>query len=111
MDDDLNTPQALAAIFELARDINRASAGTVNVVDAQRTLTDLGSGVLGLTFESLARTIDPELKNEVEALIARRDQARQAKDFVTADSVRDRLAALGVTLTDTATGTLWSLAE
>ena len=111
MDDDLNTPQALAAIFELARDINRASAGTVNVVDAQRTLTDLGSGVLGLTFESLARTIDPELKNEVEALIARRDQARQAKDFVTADSVRDRLATLGVTLTDTATGTLWSLAE
>ena len=107
MDDDLNTPQAIAALFDLARDINRERDSGHAVGAAQATLRDLG-GILGLTFE--ARTAGSDelaAKPFIELLVSTRTELRQARQFALADRIRDELAAQGVALEDTAQGTLW----
>jgi cysteinyl-tRNA synthetase len=103
MDDDFGTPGALAAIFDAAGAANQA----IDDGDAARasslvaTVVEL-SGVLGITLETGAH-----VDAEIDALVAERDAARAARDFATADKIRDDLAARGVTLEDTATGTIW----
>ena len=109
MDDDLNTPQALAVLFDLAHDVNRDAEAGRDVAGAQATLLELGREVLGLTFEERGAGIDDELAARVEALVERRGELRAAKRFADADAVRDEIAALGVTLTDSAEGTTWKL--
>ena len=107
MDDDLNTPQALAALFDLARDVNRASAEGRSVVAAQKTLREL-AGVLGLSLREPETAEDAEFAARVEALVARRAELRAARDFVGADAVRAELAAMGVELADSPSGpTTW----
>ena len=107
MDDDLNTPQALAALFDLARDVNRASAEGCSVVAAQETLREL-AGVLGLSLREPETAEDAEFAARVEALVARRAELRAARDFVGADAVRAELAAMGVELADSPSGpTTW----
>ena len=110
MDDDFNTPQALAALFDLSREINRAAESAKGVADAQGTLLELGRDVLGFTFEAPEVAVPPELTERIQALVDERTAARAARDFVQADRLRDELAALNVTLTDTADGTQWRLA-
>ncbi len=109
MDDDLNTPQALAVLFDLAHDVNRDAEAGRDVADAQATLIELGREVLGLTFEERAAGIDDELAARVQALVDRRSELRGAGRFADADAVRDEIAGLGVTLTDAAGGTTWKL--
>ena len=106
MDDDLNSPQAVAALFDLARDINRGSTEGRDVASAQETLREL-TAVLGLTLEERETSVDVDLAARVEALVEQRAALRAARDFAGADAVRDQLTAMGVELTDSPSGTTW----
>ncbi len=106
MDDDLNSPQAVAALFDLARDINRGSTEGQDVASAQETLCEL-TAVLGLTLEEREASVDADLAARVEALVEQRAALRAARDFAGADAVRDELTAMGVELTDSPSGTTW----
>ncbi|MDA1348469.1 MAG: cysteine--tRNA ligase [Chloroflexi bacterium] len=106
MDDDLNTPRALAALFDLARDINRTSEAGGGVSDAQQLLSDL-CGVLGITLEGPATTGSGDVAPFVELLVNLRSELRGAKQFELADRVRDGLSDLGVSIEDKAGGTEW----
>ena len=109
MDDDLNTPQALAVLFDLAHDLNRDAEAGRDVADARSALLELGREVLGLTFQERDAGLDGELAARVQELVDRRSELRAAERFSDADAVRDEIAALGVTLTDSAEGTTWKL--
>jgi cysteinyl-tRNA synthetase len=105
MDDDLNTPQALASVFNFVRDSNRyLDAGSATQADAHHLLEVLMrmNTVLGL-LEEEQETLDAD----IEALIAQRQEARRRRDWAAADGIRDRLAAQGITLEDTRDGVRW----
>ncbi|MYF65100.1 MAG: cysteine--tRNA ligase, partial [Chloroflexi bacterium] len=106
MDDDLNSPQAVAALFDLARDINRGSTEGQDVASAQETLCEL-TAVLGLTLEEREASVDADLAARVAALVEERAVLRSARAFAGADAVRARLTAMGVELTDSPSGTTW----
>jgi cysteinyl-tRNA synthetase len=106
MDDDFNTPQALATLFDLARDINRAEEAGMKAGKARELLRELG-GVLGLTFKEAGAALDPELEARVTQLIEARVIARKAKNWQLADKIREEIAALDIILEDTPTGTVW----
>lgn len=110
MDDDLNTADALAAVFELVRDINKRviepNAPQDAVMYANQLFTEL-CDVLGLVYVQAEKTMD----EEIEALIAKRNEARQNKDWGTADQIRDELKARGVVLEDTPQGVKWHIAQ
>ena len=106
MDDDLSTPQALAALFDLARDVNRASSESRGVAQAQETLREL-AGVLGLTLEQREAAVDADLAGRAQALVDRRAELRATRDFAGADALRSELAAMGVEVTDSPSGTTW----
>jgi len=106
MEDDLNSPKALASLFDLARDINRNRDAGTNVSSAQTTLARL-AGVLGLTLTEPETAADGPSDAEIELLIERRTAMRAEKRFAEADAVRDELAAAGVMLADSPEGTTW----
>jgi cysteinyl-tRNA synthetase len=106
MEEDLNTPRALAVIFDLCRDINRARDEGGAVAEAQEILLTLGR-VLGLTFANSDDSQNIEAAPFIDLLINIRKELREAKQFAVADSIRDNLADLGVTLEDSAEGTKW----
>ena len=109
MDDDLNTPQAVAALFDLARDINRARDAARPVAAAQQALRDLGD-LLGLTFRAPARAADPAEPAAapfINILVEIRAELRKARQFALADDIRDRLASEGIALVDSPQGTQW----
>lgn len=106
MDDDLNTADALAEVFNLAKDIN-------NLIDAcakKQTLACAGklfdelTDVLGILYVKKDEGID----EKVEELIAQRTAARKNKDFATADKIRDELKNMGIALEDTPQGVKWT---
>ncbi|MBQ6670148.1 MAG: cysteine--tRNA ligase [Firmicutes bacterium] len=102
MDDDLNTADAISAVFELIADINRDVAGGATKAFASEAfkLLDELTAVLGLLRQEKKEEIDDELQK----LIDERAAARKAKDWATADRIRDELAARGITLKDTPQG-------
>ena len=108
MDDDLNTPRALAALFDLAREINRAQDERRSIVQAQDCLRHLGN-ILGLTFETRSPGADDQLaaKPFIDLLLDTRAQLRQAKQYELADRIRQGLDAEGVSVEDTPEGTHW----
>ncbi len=109
LEDDLNTPQALAVLFDLARSINRARAEGQPAGAAREALIELG-GVLGLGFaESSGGSEDAA--PFVDLLVEIRSTLREARQFELADQVRERLADLGITLEDSREGTRWRRAE
>jgi cysteinyl-tRNA synthetase len=102
MDDDFNSAQALGHLFDLARDVNRAldeGAGAEGRA-AARELLRLG-GILGLFWRP---PTEESWDSEVLALVEQRQDARKSKDWKAADAIRDRLAALGLVVEDTAQG-------
>jgi len=106
MDDDLNTPKALGAIFDLAREINRKSSEGGNVETAQVVLADLLS-VLGIDISSKTEH-SVELEPYIDLLIRLRRDLRGEKQFAMADKIRDELYVLGIKLEDNEGGTRWS---
>jgi cysteinyl-tRNA synthetase len=105
MDDDFNTPQALAILFDIARDINRGIEQGADVSEARHALKEL-AGVLGLTLKK-AETAFTDAAPFIELLIKTRKQLRDAKQFKLADEIRDKLLDIGVSIEDTAQGTTW----
>jgi cysteinyl-tRNA synthetase len=104
MDDDLNTPQALAVLFDLGKEVNRARDEGRGGAAAQALLLEL-AGVLGLTLEESARSMEAE--PFIELLIEIRNELRAAKQFQLADRIRGGLDQLGIALEDTPDGTAW----
>jgi cysteinyl-tRNA synthetase len=115
MDEDFSTPEAIAVLFELAREINRLrDSDATQAAQLGGLLKRLG-GVLGL----LQRAPDDFLQggqkgagegistDAIEALITKRLEARANKDWAESDRIRDELAALGIVLEDGAGGTTW----
>jgi len=109
MDDDFNTPQAIAVLFQLATEINRDRELGLPSFEMQIAIIEL-AGVLGLTLkekarEELARAIpSTEL---IELLVSVRDKLRAEQNWALADNIRSRLRELGVVLEDTPKGTVW----
>jgi len=125
MDDDFNTPQAIAALFDLAREINRASEAGCNPEEARKSLKDL-AGIMGLKLEKTRRLVTPagtdsadfagtitvipgEISSDkdIENLIRQRNDLRKAKKWGEADEIRAKLDDLGIVLEDTSAGTIW----
>jgi cysteinyl-tRNA synthetase len=114
MEDDFNTPEALAAMFELVREINRERAENLaRAASLGALLRRLGDllGILQDDPEVYLRGGDPDdaglADAEIEALIERRVQAKKDKDWSHADAIRDQLKDAGVILEDSAAGTAW----
>ncbi len=133
MDDDFNTPQAVATLFDLAREINRGNDEGFDVSEVREMLEEI-AGVLGLTLETpkkpqldvkplqeildsmeaklrdtpvdIARNIVTETEDLVAALIETRDRLRRAKQWQLADEIRSKLGELNITLEDTPEGTI-----
>ncbi|NLN82489.1 MAG: cysteine--tRNA ligase [Clostridiales bacterium] len=106
MDDDLNTADAIAALFELVRDINVALTESPSLAALEKALEifDELTGVLGLLYE---RRQDDEPDGIVEEMIARRAEARSQKNWAESDRIRDELKAMGIVLEDTPQGVKW----
>ena len=100
MDDDLDTPKALALVSDLVRAAN-AAADAGDDVDAKAAAVFEITTVLGLDLRSEGDEID----TDSQALVDRRDAARAAKDYATSDALRDELKALGWNVEDTPEGT------
>jgi len=105
MDDDFNTAQAIAVLFDLVREINRASEVKLDTTSACGVLKEL-AGVLGLTLK------EPEMafvgaEPFIDLLISIRKRLREVKQFQLADEIRDSLQELGITLEDGPQGTAW----
>ena len=108
MDDDLNTADGVAAIFELVKDIN------IRILDKEVSkeaceyaakIFDELCDVLGILYNRKSNDLD----SEIEALIEQRQQARANKDWATADKIRDDLKARGIILKDTPQGVTWTM--
>ena len=108
MDDDLNTPRALAVLFDLARDINRGRDEGEKIERSQDALRELAE-VLGLDLDERVAETQADIAPFVELLIEMRADLRSAKQYAMADKVRDRLTELGVILEDKSQGTEWKL--
>jgi cysteinyl-tRNA synthetase len=104
MDDDFNTPEAFAVLFDLATEVNK----TKSVIAA--TLLKALAGLLGLLQRDanifLQGTVEENVL-DVDALIVQRNAAKQAKNFAEADQIRKTLADAGIILEDSAQGTTW----
>ncbi len=107
MDDDFNSPLALAALYELVKAINTArdnGANNEKLKPAQSMLREL-TGVFGLRLQEKQGSSDAEA--QVNALIAERTEARKQKQWVRSDEIRDQLKGMGVTIEDSKDGTKW----
>ncbi len=105
MEDDLNTPQALAALFDLTRDINRATDAGGDTSSARATLRELAD-VLGFTLEA-ASGATQQAAPFIDLLVTLRTELRAAKQWQLADLVRDGLLELEVEVKDGPDGTTW----
>ena len=109
MNDDFNTREALAVLFQFSRLVNGYQLEVLaknlqdNILDV---FVNLGGEVLGL-FSKVE--VDSEFKTQIEELINQRKAARKVKDWNKSDKIRDKLMSLGVEIEDTSSGTTWKL--
>lgn len=114
MNDDFNTPQALAALFDATREVNGVLSGkadTSYLAAAKAFYDDYLGEVLGVLEPTSngARANEATLEGLLELVLEQRQQARLRRDFKTSDDIRDQLAELGIILEDTAEGSRWKL--
>ena len=112
MDDDFNTPQALAVLFELVRKLNNVRAEDEGAALPLAALLRKLGGILGI----LQRDAEAFLKSGsdvdeawIEAMIQKRKDAKKARDFAESDRIRDELASQGIILQDSREGTTWRI--
>jgi len=113
MDDDFNSPQAVAVIFDFIRAANKVIAESSSNIDSsfylglKQFLKNTAENVLGIIhFDDLVNEINPSIDNEqIELLIKKRDIAKKEKNFALADQIRTELISLGIILQDSKTGT------
>jgi cysteinyl-tRNA synthetase len=124
MDDDFNSREAVAKVLGMVREITKVLSNEMEAADrnafahyAVELLEETGARVLGVLPSQEVALAEPEehprkaeIADQVEALLVERAEAREAKDWAVADRIRDELQALGVVVTDTATGPEWDLA-
>ena len=108
MEDDFNTADAIAAIFELVKYANQNTDSSSSKAYSQALLDELTTlcDVLGILVETKEEMLD----SDIEALIEERQQARKNRDFVRADEIRDELLEKGIVLEDTREGVKWKRA-
>jgi cysteinyl-tRNA synthetase len=110
LEDDLNSPRAMAAFFRLAKDLNKATTDDERIeLAAQMYASGDLMGFLGTDPDVwFARHTEGEMSPEdIEVLIERRNTAKSARDFAAADAIRDELLAAGITIQDSREGTTW----
>ncbi|NLZ38547.1 MAG: cysteine--tRNA ligase [Firmicutes bacterium] len=109
MDDDFNTADALAVLFELAREtntyLNQPEPARIVVEKTLEFFLETGE-ILGFFTEQAGQT-EEDLDAKINEMIARRQAAREAKDWQTADAIRDQLLEMGIILEDTPLGVRW----
>ncbi len=108
MDDDFNTPVALAVLFDLVRALNKEEGDAAVVLAGQLKFLGGVLGCLQLEPSEFLQGGNDDESAWVEEMIAKRAQAKKDKDFATADSVRDELMAKGIVLRDSPEGTTWT---
>lgn len=110
LDDDFNTADAIAVLFELAREANFMTAADKSpskaLADTAMTVFEELAGVLGL-FYTTAEDADTDLAATVEALLDARQTARKEKDWSQADKIRDQIKDMGIVIEDTPQGIKW----
>lgn len=112
MDEDLNTSQAVAVIFDFVKEVNRIIASSENVDvnfynDVKAFLTKTAENVLGIVDFNKKNAGDDKLVNDlIELLITLRTEAKQNKNYLLSDTIRNRLKGLGVVLQDSKEGKL-----
>ena len=111
MDDDFNTPGALAVLFEIAREVNKLKTEDAETANGLAVCLKELAGVLGLLEQDpetfLKGDANDDEAAEIEALIKQRNEAKAAKNWAVADEVRDKLKAMNIVLEDTPNGTTW----
>lgn len=121
MDDDFNTPRAIATLFDLSREVNTLlnsgdAVSQATLEEIESLYQSLGGDVLGIFVEGQTAAGTAQADSDlvdglVQMLIDMRQQARQTREWARADAIRDQLAALGISLEDGAEGTRWRLSR
>ena len=112
--DDMNTPIALAHMFDAVRIVNTAKEGKLTLSLKDKEILDemfgrIVSDVMGLEDESASSSDQNLVGGLVEMVLEVRKEAKAKKDWATSDLIRDRLKEIGVNIKDTKEGTEWSL--
>ena len=103
--DDLNTPGLITELNNIVKEYNSSNSDKENI---KRRLSIISS-VLGILEDKTFKEISEELKNKINDMILKRSEAKNNKDFKTADAIRDQLIELGVEINDSSNGTQWNL--
>jgi cysteinyl-tRNA synthetase len=106
LEDDFNTPEALASLFDLAREINRGNEHHVHTGDGRESLSRLAA-ILGIDLLTNEPTANLSSDPLIDLLVQTRENLRSAKHYEMADQIRDNMKKLGIELEDTAQGTEW----
>ena len=103
--DDLNTPGLITELNNIVKEYNSSSSDKENL----KTRLSIISSALGILEDKTFKEIPEELKNKINDMILKRSEAKNNKDFKTADAIRDQLIELGVEINDSSDGTQWNL--
>ena len=103
--DDLNTPGLITELNNIVKEYNSPNSNKENL----KSRLSVISSVLGILEDKTFKEIPEELKNKINDMILKRSEAKNNKDFKTADAIRDQLIELGVEINDSSDGTQWNL--
>ena len=103
--DDLNTPGLITELNNIVKEYNSSNSEKENI----KSRLSLISSVLGILEDETFNEISEEFKNKINNMILKRSEAKNNKDFKTADAIRDQLIELGVEINDSSDGTEWKL--